>query len=263
MLDVVGVVLKGKGHIYYFSPAKFTLKKKLTVIVETERGLQFGTVSTDIFQIAEEKLKFPLKAVVRIASREDYEQNKKNINDAKKALLKCQSCAQKFNLDMKIIDASYTFDRDKLVFEFVADKRIDFRDLAKDLANIYRTRIELRQIGVRDKAREIGGIGSCGRKFCCSKFLNDFDAVSINMAKNQNLSLNPTKINGVCGRLLCCLNFENECYEECRKGLPKIGKKVKTSKGEGTVISVNILKQTYRVDIPNMGIIEENLKNES
>ena len=160
---------------------------------------------------------------------------------------------------MMVLDASYTFDRNQLLFTFIADSRVDFRKLAKDLANIYKTRIELRQVGVRDKAKEIGGYGSCGRPLCCSKFLCDFDSVSINMAKNQNIALNPTKINGCCGRLLCCLKYEDECYKELNKNLPKVGKKVKTEKGEGKVISVDILKQKYRVSVPDNGIVEVDL----
>ena len=164
---------------------------------------------------------------------------------------------------MYIIDASYTLDRSQLFFRFMADERVDFRSLAKDLATIYKTRIELRQVGVRDKAKEVGGYGSCGRPLCCAKYLSDFDSVSINMAKNQNIALNPTKINGVCGRLLCCLKYEDECYKDLRQGLPKVGKKVQTEQGEGKVISIDVLKGTYRVNIPEVGIVElEKEKNE-
>jgi len=159
-------------------------------------------------------------------------------------------------MNMQIIEANYTFDRDKLVFKFVADNRIDFRELAKKLASIYKTRIELMQVGVRDKAKEIGGYGQCGRQLCCHKFLNDIESVSISMAKNQNISLNPNKINGVCGRLLCCLKYEDVCYKDCRKKLPKIGDVIETKEGKGTVVGLDILKQKYRVNIPEIGIVE-------
>ena len=200
--------------------------------------------------------------VVRVCSKKDKEIHEKNIAEAKKALKKCKELVEKYELNMMILDANYTFDRGQLLFTFLSDNRVDFRTLAKDLANIYKTRIELRQVGVRDKAKEVGGYGSSGRELCCSKFLCDFDSVSINMAKNQNIALNPTKINGVCGRLLCCLKYEDECYKELSKKLPKVGKKVETEAGEGKVISIDILKQTYRVDVKDKGIVEVDL-NES
>lgn len=258
MIEVIGISFKERGRIYYFLPKNLKLKKNITVVVETERGLQFGKVVTDIIQIDEKKFKAPLKPIVRIASKKDYENHRKNIKDANIALKKCKSLVNKYNLDMQIIDAEYTLDRDQLVFHFIADNRIDFRVLAKDLASTYKTRIELRQVGVRDKAKEVGGIGPCGRKFCCASFLNDFDSVSINMAKNQNISLNPTKINGACGRLLCCLNYEDETYKECRKCLPEIGDKVKTEEGTGTVIGLDILSKSYTVDIPEVGRVKVN-----
>ena len=256
MIEVVGIVFKPKNKIYYFSPNGLKIKKGINVIVKTERGLQFGTVEMPNFEIEESKIKSSLSQVIRIASKKDYEKHVKNVNDAKKALKKCKDLVEEHNLNMMILDANYTFDRSQLLFTFIADNRVDFRKLAKDLANTYKTRIELRQVGVRDKAKEIGGYGSCGRELCCSKFLCDFDSVSINMAKNQNIALNPTKINGVCGRLLCCLKYEDECYKECMKKLPKIGKKVETEFGEGRVISTDILKQTYRVDVKDKGIME-------
>ncbi len=264
MHEVVGVTFKEKGRMFYFLTDNKRLKKNLTVIVETERGLSFGKIVTDIFTISDEQIKSPLKKVVRIASKDDYFQHKKNVNDAKKALIKARDLANKYELDMRLIEATYTFNRDQLVFKFVADNRVDFRNLAKELANIYKTRIELRQVGVRDKAREIGGIGQCGRCLCCTKFLNDFESVSINMAKNQNIALNPSKINGICGRLMCCLKYEDECYSECRKFLPKIGSKVQTEVGEGKVVDLDILNGTYVVDIPQKGPIRmEKSKNES
>ena len=256
MIEIVGVSLKKGGKIYYFSPNDLKLKKGDNVIVKTERGLQFGMIETENTDIEENKLKASLSEVVRVCSKKDKEINEKNIDDAKKALKKGKELVEKYDLNMMILDASYTFDRSQLLFTFIADNRIDFRKLAKDLASIYKTRIELRQVGVRDKAKEIGGYGSCGRPLCCSKFLCDFDSVSINMAKNQNIALNPNKINGICGRLLCCLKYEDECYKEYSKNLPKLGKKIETEFGEGKVISVDILKQKYRVDVKDHGIVE-------
>ena len=186
----------------------------------------------------------------------------KNLKDAALALKTCRKIVQRDGINMHVIDASYTFDRDKLIFRFLADNRIDFRELARELASIYKVRIELRQIGIRDKAREIGGYGPCGQKLCCARFLQDLNAVSINMAKNQNIALNPSKINGVCGRLMCCLKYEDECYENCRKDMKKIGDKVKTEHGEGTITGLDILKQKYKVNVPNYGIVEVD-KNES
>lgn len=256
MVEVFGVTFKDKGRIYYFSAKNFQLKKNITVVVETERGIQFGKVATDIITVDEKNLKSPLKRIIRIASKQDYENHRKNIKDAANALTKCKELVNKYKLEMQVIDSEYTLDRDQLVFHFIADSRIDFRALAKDLASIYKTRIELRQVGVRDKAKTIGGLGPCGRCFCCSKFLNDLDSVSINMAKNQNLSLNPTKINGACGRLLCCLNYEDEEYQKCRKCLPEIGQRVTIKEGTGTVVNLDILNKTYVVDIPDVGYIK-------
>lgn len=263
MHEVVGVSLKEKGKIYYFLPGKYKLKKKITVIVETERGLQFGKVETETIKIPDNKIKGPLKKVIRIATKEDYNQHQKNIKESKEALKKCRKIVEDKKLNMQIIDATYTFDRSQLLFRFLSDNRVDFRELAKDLAHIYKTRIELRQVGARDKAKEIGGCGMCGKKLCCSQFLEDLESVSINMAKNQNLSLNPSKINGVCGRLLCCLKYEDDCYSECRRCLPDIGKKVKTDEGTGKVVSLNILKKSYTVEIPDIGNIEVECKDES
>ena len=256
MIEVVGIVFKKNSKIYYFSPNGLKIKKGINVIVRTERGLQFGTVEIENTEIDSNKFTSPLSEVIRIASKKDYEKHLKNVEDAKKALRKCKELVEKHDLNMMILDANYTFDKSQLLFTCLADNRVDFRKLAKDLATIYKTRIELRQVGVRDKAKEVGGYGCCGRPLCCSKFLTDFDSVSISMAKDQNIALNPTKINGVCGRLLCCLKYENECYKECAKKLPKVGKKVETEFGEGKVISTDILKQTYRVDVKDHGIVE-------
>lgn len=259
MIDVVGVSFD-KGRVYYFDPNGHNVKKNITVIVETEQGLQFGTVRIPLTQIEESKIKSPLKKLVRISTKRDFTQYKKNERDAALAMNKCQELADEQNLNMRIMDASYTFDRDKLIFRFLADNRVDFRDLAKELAKIYRVRIELRQIGVRDKAKEVGGFGPCGRKLCCASFLKDLDTVSINMAKNQNISLNPSKINGACGRLMCCLKYEDDCYKKCRLNMLKIGDKIETEHGTGTIQGLDILRQKYKVDVPNYGIVEVDKK---
>ncbi len=256
MIRVIGVNYKENGKVYHFSPGNEEYILKEPVVVETERGEQLGYIATEPYELEDEKLKSALSKVIRKATEKDLKKNEKNIEDAKKALKKCRDLIDKYKLKMYIIDASYTLDRSQLFFRFMADERVDFRSLAKDLATIYKTRIELRQVGVRDKAKEVGGYGSCGRPLCCAKYLSDFDSVSINMAKNQNIALNPTKINGVCGRLLCCLKYEDECYKELRQGMPKVGKKVQTEQGEGKVISIDILKGTYRVNIPEVGIVE-------
>ncbi len=255
MQKVVGIAFKDHGRMYYFDPSGYKLKKNVTVIVETDQGLQFGKVINEKIEIDPKMLHSPLKKIIRISSKDDYRRHLKNLRDSKEALLCCRKLAKKHSLGMQIIDASYTFDRDKLIFRFLADNRVDFRQLAKELAAIYKVRIELRQIGVRDKAKEVGGCGPCGQKLCCARFLKDLDTVSINMAKNQNISLNPSKINGVCGRLLCCLKYEDEDYKKCRQCLPKMGDKVSTPQGEGTVVGLDILKQQYKVNIPNYGII--------
>ena len=255
MKEVVGVSF-GEGKIYYFDPNGHKVKENITVIVETEQGLQFGTVKISLTKINENQIKSPLKKIIRVSTKKDYSQYKKNIKDAVEARQKCQEIADKQELKMKILDASYTFDRDKLIFRFLADNRVDFRDLAKELAKIYKVRIELRQIGVRDKAKEVDGFGPCGRRLCCASFLKDLDTVSINMAKNQNISLNPSKINGACGRLMCCLKYEDECYTKCRLNMKKIGDKVKTEHGVGTIQELDILRQKYKVNVPDYGIVE-------
>lgn len=263
MIDVVDIEFKDKGKTYYFSPNNFELKNNTKVIVETERGLQFGTVVGEIKKVDEHKISTSLKRVIRIASKSDYNSNIKNVKDAIQAFKKCKELVEKHKLNMKIMDAAYTFDREQLIFRFIADNRVDFRELAKELASIYKTRIELRQVGVRDKAREIGGIGPCGRCFCCSKFLNDFDSVSINMAKNQDIALNPSKINGACGRLLCCLKYEDETYRKCKNDLPEVGKKIITSKGEGIVTSVDLLNEKYQVTLNNGNVLERTKNDKS
>lgn len=252
---VVGVKIGDSREVLYFNAGKLRLKKNLTVIVGTERGLEFGTVIDEPFVSDDKKYK-KLSNVVRIASHDDFIKYKKNLKDAKDALHKCKELVYDYDLHMVVVDSKYTFDRNQLIFRFLSDSRIDFRDLARDLASIYKTRIELRQIGARDKAREIGGCGQCGRELCCSRFLKDLDTVSINMAKNQGISLNPTKINGVCGRLMCCLKYEDSCYSECRKCLPNLGSQVDTPSGKGKVVSLDIIGKKYKVDVPNVGIVE-------
>ena len=256
MIEVVGISFIYTNKVYYFSPNSLNLKENVTVIVETEKGLQFGKVVTEKQLIDEKKIKSPLKNVVRIATKKDYENNIKNIKDSKKSLLECRKLADKLKLNMQIIDASYTFNRDQLIFRFLADNRVDFRELAKQLASMYKTRIELRQIGVRDKAREIGGLAPCGKKLCCSQYSYDFNSVSINMAKNQNIALNPSKINGICGRLLCCLAYENDIYTDLKKNLPKVGHNVETPQGTGKVVSIDVFNNTYSVDLKEKGIIK-------
>ena len=257
MVKVVGISLPDNKRIYYFNPRSFDLKRNVTVIVETERGLQFGKVELPPFDISEDKLTSSLKDVIRISTKKDYMDHKKNIKDAQAALIKCRQLVDELGLDMQIMDASFTFDREQLLFRFLSDNRVDFRKLARELANCYKTRIELRQVGVRDKAKEVGGCGLCGRQLCCARFgTADFVSVSINMAKNQNMSLNPNKINGVCGRLLCCLKYEDESYKECRKLLPKVGEIVKTNQGSGKVKELDIINMKYKVEVEEVGIVE-------
>jgi cell fate regulator YaaT (PSP1 superfamily) len=255
MLDVVGVLFEENGRVYYFSPSGLKLDRETSVIVETERGLQFGQIVIENIKMKKENLNLPLKSVVRVATKEDCNTQKRNASDNVRAFEECKKLITKHKLDMNLIDASFTFDRRQLLFHFTADARIDFRELAKELASIYRTRIELRQIGIRDKARAVGGIGPCGRMLCCTSFLYDFDSVSISMAKNQNIALNPSKINGACGRLLCCLTYENDTYSEAKKNLPDVGNIVKVKEGTGKVISIDPLLNSYRVDIPDIGVV--------
>lgn len=247
-MKIVGVKFNNNTKVYYFNSNGLDLKVNLTVIVNTDKGLKFGKI-VEIVDSKRENDAYP--EVVRVATKKDFQQHLRNIQDEKKALEKCRELALKENLNMTIIDANYNFDKSQLIFRFLADERIDFRKLAKDLASNLKTRIELRQIGVRDKAKEIGGIGPCGRILCCSSFLTNFESVSINMAKNQGIALNPTKINGVCGRLLCCLNYENEQYMEVRKNIPDVGKKVKINGKEGKVISSEPLAGKYKVFVDN------------
>ena len=261
MVNYYGITFKNDGKVYFFKAEDFTCPIDVTVIVETEKGLQYGTVVREVSEVEIDK-KMEYKKVIRLATQADYKRYLSNLKDVNKAIAYCNELILKSKLDMRVIDASYTFDREQLIFRFVADDRIDFRQLARDLGSKFKTRIELRQVGIRDKAKEIGGIGPCGRKRCCNNFLTEFDSVSINMAKNQNLSLNPSKINGVCGRLLCCLKYENENYNEYKKGLPDVGSKIETENGIGKVISVDIFNRKYKVVVDDNQMIEVEVKNE-
>ena len=249
MIKVVGVRFKKAGKIYYFDPADMNIQKDTYVVVETARGIEFGECVIGIKEINENDIVSPLKSVLRIATNEDIEKHFKNKDKEKDAFDICLKKIQEHGLTMKLIDVEYTFDNNKVIFYFTADGRVDFRDLVKDLATIFKTRIEFRQIGVRDEAKMLGGLGPCGRPMCCSSFLGDFASVSIKMAKEQNLSLNPTKISGICGRLMCCLNYEQSTYEDIRKRMPKVGSIVKTSEGTGEVFSNNIVKESIKVKL--------------
>ncbi|AVX19235.1 Cell fate regulator YaaT, PSP1 superfamily (controls sporulation, competence, biofilm development) [Carboxydocella sporoproducens DSM 16521] len=249
MVKVVGVRFKEAGKIYYFDPGPWEVKAGDHVIVETARGIEYGQCVTGIREIAEEDVVQPLKQVIRIANPEDAEIVKENEEKEKQAFKICLEKIQEHGLPMKLVGVEYTFDRSKIIFYFTADGRIDFRALVRDLAAIFRTRIELRQIGVRDEAKMLGGLASCGRVLCCKTFLGEFVPVSIKMAKEQNLSLNPTKISGICGRLMCCLKYENDVYEEEKKDYPPLGTWVNLPAGEGKIVAANILKKTVSVEM--------------
>lgn len=248
MVKVIGVRFRTAGKVYFFDPLQFEIKRGDNVIVETARGIEFGTVVSDIREMEEDSVVQPLKPVLRLASQRDKDQEAGNKRKEKEAFQICQEKIRKHGLEMKLIDVEYTFDNNKVLFYFTADGRIDFRELVKDLAGVFKTRIELRQIGVRDETKILGGIGICGRPLCCHSYLSDFIPVSIKMAKEQNLSLNPTKISGVCGRLMCCLKNEEDTYEELNKRLPNVGDQVTTEDGQrGEVQSVNVLRQLVKV----------------
>lgn len=247
MITVVGVRFKYAGKIYYFDPDNLDIKVGDHVIVETARGLEFGKTVIGKRDVSEDEIVSPLKKVIRIATDEDKAKNEDNKAREKEAFNICLKKIEEHGLPMKLIDVEYTFDNSKIIFYFVADGRIDFRELVKDLAAIFRTRIELRQIGVRDESKMIGGLGPCGRTMCCASFLGDFEPVSIKMAKEQNLSLNPSKISGVCGRLMCCLNYEQSTYEEIRRKTPAVGSIVKTVDGKGEVVDTNTLLESVKV----------------
>ncbi len=248
-MKICGVKFKDGGKTYLFKYDEIKLYKNLTVIVDTEKGEQFAkVVDVDVQNLRSLDLD-SMKSVIRVSTKNDYNSYLKNLRDSSDALRYARKLAQELNLEMRIMDASFTLDRKQLTFNFVADERIDFRNLVKSIAAKYKTRIELHQLGVRDKSKEIGGIGQCGRELCCSSFLNGLETISINMAKNQNIALNPSKINGACGRLLCCLSYEDDVYTDHRKQLPKIGEVVKTEKGEGKVTSLDVLNKKYYVMI--------------
>jgi len=247
--QVVGVRFKKAGKIYYFSPDHFDIKLHDYVIVETARGIEFGKVVIGVKEVEEKDVVLPLKNVLRLATEKDKLIVQENKKESQKAFDVCLVKISEHHLEMKLVDVEYTFDRNKVLFYFTADGRIDFRDLVKDLASVFRTRIELRQIGVRDEAKMLGGIGPCGRMLCCSTFLGDFEPVSIKMAKDQNLSLNPTKISGLCGRLMCCLKYENDMYESAKKDLPDVNQKIDTSYGRGKVVGLNMLERLVQIEI--------------
>ena len=248
MTKVIGVRFRTAGKIYYFSPGKFEIKQGDHVIVETARGVEYGKVVIGTRKVKDQEVIQPLKSVIRIATEQDQKTEEKNREKEKEAFQICLEKIRKHGLEMKLIDAEYTFDNNKVLFYFTADGRIDFRELVKDLAAVFRIRIELRQIGVRDETKIRGGIGICGRPLCCHTYLSEFAAVSIKMAKEQNLSLNPTKISGVCGRLMCCLKNEEETYEYLNSRLPNVGDYVTTDDGlKGEVSSVSVLRQMVKV----------------
>lgn len=249
MITVVGIRFKKSGKIYYFDPNKLDIKSGDNVIVETVRGIEFGQCVIGPKEISENEVVTPLKNVIRKATEEDAQKHDENKKRQEEALKVCTEKIEKHKLPMKLIDVEYTFDNNKIIFYFTAEGRVDFRELVKDLAAVFRTRIELRQIGVRDEAKMVGGLGPCGRPMCCSSFLGDFVPVSIKMAKEQNLSLNPTKISGICGRLMCCLNYEQSTYEDIKKELPKVDSIVDTPYGRGQVVYNSVVNESAKVKI--------------
>ena len=254
MNNVYGISFKNEGKTYYFNAKELTCPLNVTVIVKNERGLQFGKVVSAVSTDEIQKSKIDIETlcpIIRISTRSDYNQYLNNLRDAKDAISFANQIIDKLKLGMKIIESDFTFDRKQLLFTFVADNRVDFRELAKELAGKYKTRIELHQVGARDKAKNVGGIGMCGHELCCKRFLNKMQPVSMNMAKNQNIALNPNKINGCCGRLLCCLSYEDEDYQKAMYGMPDVGQMIKTKNGIGYVISVDILNRKYKVNINN------------
>ena len=247
MVKVVGVRFKKAGKVYYFDPDDFDINSGMNVIVETARGIEFGEAVISNREVPEDEIVAPLKKVMRIASEEDAKHAEENSKKEKEAFATCIQKIKDHNLEMKLIDVEYTFDNNKILFYFTADGRVDFRELVKDLAAVFKTRIELRQIGVRDESKMMGGIGVCGRVLCCSSYLGEFQPVSIKMAKEQGLSLNPTKISGTCGRLMCCLKYEQDAYEQIIKKAPKMGAIVETPDGQGVVMYTSLLKETIKV----------------
>lgn len=250
MAEVIGVKFQSTGKVYYFDPDKRILARGEKVIVETARGVECGEVALENREVPDDSIVQPLRKLIRIATEADFKRIEENKEKEKRAFGLCEKKIAEHKLDMKLVDVEYTFDNSKILFYFTSDGRVDFRELVKDLAAMFRTRIELRQIGVRDEAKLLGGLGICGRPFCCSSFLNGFQPVSIKMAKEQGLSLNPVKISGTCGRLMCCLKYEQEAYSDLLKTTPKVGAIVSTNDGKGTVIEVNLLtrKLTVKLD---------------
>jgi len=246
MTKVVAVRFRTAGKNYYFDPQGFELHSGEEVIVETARGIEFGVLASDVIEVDDNQIVQPLKPILRLANDEDRVKNEENIKKREKALSICQQKVDARGLEMKLVDVEYTFDNSKVIFYFTADGRVDFRELVKDLASAFRMRIELRQIGVRDETKMMGGIGSCGRDLCCHAWLHDFNTVSIKMAKTQNLSLNPVKISGTCGRLMCCLQYENDVYIDLKKGMPDVGEHITTQDGEAVVFDVNILENKIK-----------------
>ncbi len=259
MQTIVGVKIKNNPRTQFYKALDFSLQKGDFVIIETESAIEMGTVSQLPKNYADEEVSTVVKEILRVATKKDCEQQKENEKDGLLALEEAKEIAQELGLKMQFIDAHYTFDRNQLFLTYLADQRVDFRQLAKRLAGQYKTRIELRQIGVRDKAMKVGGIGPCGLVLCCNQFLKDFVPVSINMAKNQELALNPTKINGLCGRLLCCLNYEDEIYQEMRAKFPEIGTMVETKTGKGKVTAIHLLNRTYEVELANKEVVVERI----
>lgn len=253
MYSVVGVRFKKAGKIYFFDPMQHAVKQGDHVIVETARGIEYGKVVIGRKEVDEQDVVLPLKKVIRIANEEDARLVEENKAKAKDAFHICQDKIRQHQLKMKLVDVEYTFDRNKIIFYFTAEGRVDFRELVKDLASVFRTRIELRQIGVRDEAKLLGGIGPCGRMLCCSTWLGDFEPVSIKMAKDQSLSLNPTKISGLCGRLMCCLKYEHDNYESARDELPAVGSSVVTTMGAGKVVALNVNERLVHVQVFELG----------
>ncbi len=257
MVEIVGVRFRKAGKIYYFDPKGLSLGVGEKVIVETVRGLEIGSVVIANRMIEEEKCFMPLSPVIRAATPEDIKKDEENERKEKEALKICEEKVRKRNPEMTLIDAEYTFDNSKIIFNFVAEGRVDFRELLKDLASVFKTRIELRQIGVRDETKAVGGLGMCGRKVCCAQFLSEFSPVSVKMAKDQSLSTNPQKISGACGKLICCLNFEQNAYEDAYKTMPRVGQQVKTPDGDGVVTESNILVEKVRVKFDRDGQITQ------
>ncbi|SFX40421.1 Cell fate regulator YaaT, PSP1 superfamily (controls sporulation, competence, biofilm development) [Thermoactinomyces sp. DSM 45891] len=262
MFKIIGVRFRQAGKIYFFDPGALQIQQGDAVVVETVRGIEYGQVVVGVRYVSKDEVVLPLKQVIRIATSDDTRQMMENEQAAMEALKTCKEKVLFHSLVMKLVDAEYTFDRNKIIFYFTADGRVDFRELVRDLAAAFRTRIELRQIGVRDEAKMLGGLGPCGRVLCCSSFLGDFEPVSIKMAKDQNLSLNPTKISGLCGRLMCCLKYENDHYEGNAVVLPDLGELVHTPEGEGEVVLLDLMERRVQVQLAGSGKMVEHSLDE-